>query len=180
MPFDTDKKIIDLRIRKTIPPKFRDLETDKEIKPCMDKNLFIYRGSGTGKTVFVCTVAKEYIKKGERVRFYSYPKLLMELQNLYFKGNTELTAVDLAKDIADFNGVIILDDLGSEKITDFTRQLTYYIINEREQWLMPLIMTSNFSLDEIDKKIDSRISSSIAGMCEIIKLKGKDRRLKSQ
>lgn len=160
-----------------IPPKYRDLDTDKSLNGFMDKNLFIYGGSGVGKTVFVCSIAKEYIKRNERVRYYNYPKLIMELQNLYMKNSREFTAVDLAKDIADFNGVIVLDDLGAEKLTDFTRQITYYIINEREQWLVPLIITSNFDLDTIDSMVDPRISSRIAGMCEVIKFTGKDRRL---
>jgi len=51
------------------------------------------------------------------------------------------------------------------------------IINYREQNKLQTIITSNFTLDEIDKYIDRRISSRIAGMCEIIRMSG-DKRLK--
>ena len=73
---------------------------------------------------------------------------------------------------------MIIDDIGAEKLTEFVRQTFYYIINEREQWLKKTIITSNYSLDELDEYIDGRISSRIAGMCEIVELGGKDRRVK--
>jgi len=44
---------------------------------------------------------------------------------------------------------------------------------------LPTIITSNFGLNEIDEMIDSRISSRISGMCEVLQIKGKDRRLKT-
>ena len=74
---------------------------------------------------------------------------------------------------------LFLDDLGAEKLTDFVRQITYYILNEREQHQLLTVITSNFSIKDLDKQIDSRISSRIAGMCEILKFTGKDQRLKS-
>ena len=80
--------------------------------------------------------------------------------------------------MAKFEGWLAIDDIGAEKLTEFVRQITYYILNEREQRELPTLITSNFSLMEIDEMIDSRISSRIAGMCEVIKLSGKDRRLK--
>jgi len=41
---------------------------------------------------------------------------------------------------------------------------------------MQTIITSNFTLDEIDMYIDRRISSRIAGMCEVVRMSG-DKRL---
>ena len=63
-------------------------------------------------------------------------------------------------------------------MTDFVKQIIYFIINEREQRCLTTIITSNFSLAQLDEHIDSRISSRIAGMCKVIQLSGRDRRLK--
>jgi len=73
--------------------------------------------------------------------------------------------------------VLFLDDLGAEKMTDFVRQSLYAIINYREQHELPTIITSNYNLSNISGKIDDRIASRIAGMCEVIEIKGNDRRL---
>jgi DNA replication protein DnaC len=53
------------------------------------------------------------------------------------------------------------------------------IINYREQNKLQTIITSNFTLDEIDMYIDRRISSRIAGMCEVVRMSG-DKRLKQR
>ena len=74
--------------------------------------------------------------------------------------------------------ILFLDDLGAEKLTDFVRQITYFILNEREQNELTTVITSNFSLKQLDEQIDQRISSRIAGMCEILKFTGDDRRIK--
>ena len=73
--------------------------------------------------------------------------------------------------------ILILDDLGSEKITEYLRTTFYYIFNEREIWERPTIITSNLSLEELDNHLGARVSSRIAGSCEVLKFTGKDRRL---
>lgn len=166
-----------------VPPKFRDILTDKKelLKNCINKSIFCYGNSGTGKTVFATSLAISYIKADKKVKYCSYPAFIMELRNAYRKDNPDIkTPWDIAEDVAKFNGVLILDDLGAEKTTDFVREITYFILNEREINLLTTIITSNFSLDELNNMIDSRVSSRIAGMCEVLHFTGEDRRIKKR
>ena len=140
-----------------------------------EKNLFITGKSGIGKTVLASLIVKECIKNKIPFKWLGYSAFIMELQNLY-RFDSE-SPFEVAEEISRYDGVLIIDDLGSEKLTDFVRQITYFLINEREQRMLPLIITSNFSLEEIANQVDVRISSRIAGMCKLIKLNGKDRRL---
>jgi len=162
-----------------IPKKFWCIDTEKpldeyEYKIC---SLFLHGKAGVGKTVLACSLAKLYIRQGYEVKFISYPAFIMDLQGMFLYKDAD--AYGYAKEVACFKGELIIDDLGAVKLTDFVRQITYYIINEREMKCLPTIITSNFGLNEIDEMIDSRISSRISGMCEVLQIKGKDRRLKT-
>jgi DNA replication protein DnaC len=159
-----------------IPIKYRKIDCDKELmEKNFSQNLFITGKSGVGKTVLAAGIAKECIKKRRLFKWLSYSAFIMELQSLYKSDNE--SPFERAEEVANFDGVLFIDDLGANKPTEWVRQITYYIINEREQRMLPIVITSNFSLEEIAEQIDTRISSRIIGMCKTIKLSGKDRRL---
>ena len=162
-----------------IPIKFRDIECDKPdiVKQGSEQSMFITGTAGVGKTVLMSGIIKEILKIKERkVEWLSYPGFIMELQSLFKKDN-DITPFERAEEIASFPGTLAIDDIGAEKITAFVQQITYYIINYREQEMLHTLITSNFSLQQIDDQIDTRVSSRIGGMCKIVKLTGKDRRL---
>lgn len=188
-----DKKEREIRIasviEREIPKKFREIETDKVdiLDRHFRKSLFISGGVGAGKTVFACS----YLKRAARekpylpelrdcpvhdhsIQFISYPKFIMKLQSAF--RDDSVNPESIASEVASSRAIICIDDLGAEKLTEYVKQITYYIINEREQNELPILITSNFSLDQIDKMIDPRVSSRISGMCEILRFSGKDRR----
>lgn len=159
-----------------LPPKFTQQRfDDKHLAPHLNKSIFACGGTGTGKTTFMCDLAKLYVRDGHKISFISYPAFIMRLQASFRV--QEDNPFLIAREVAMFRGFLIIDDLGAEKLTDFVRQITYYIFNEREQWCLPVGITSNFKLSELDEQIDPRISSRIAGMCEVRKFSGPDRRV---
>jgi len=174
---EQEQQRIDDEIKRCIPKKYWHIDTDKQdqLKQSLDRHLFVNGDTGTGKTVFVCSLGKEYIRRKIKIKFISYIALIMRMQCSFKKENR--TSWDIANDISRFSGVLILDDVGAEKMTEFVRQMTYYIINEREQRDLRTLITSNFSLGELNNQIDPRISSRIAGMCKVLKFKGEDRRI---
>ena len=171
-------RIHELIVSSGIPPKYRSITTDRKYKHLVnDKGVFIYgSNAGTGKTVMACSIAIEHMKQVRKATFKSVPTIVMELQDSFRKESGDESAYDKLKELAQVE-VLVLDDLGAEKMTDFVRQSLYYLINEREQWDRTTIITSNYTLEEIGNNLDSRLASRIAGMCAVINLKGKDRRL---
>ena len=137
--------------------------------------LFIHGPSGVGKTFLTASLARELFVRGSDVkwRFESLPRLVMEIQDCFHKKTSSL---DFLKEIVE-SEILVLDDLGVEKLTEFVYQAIYFVLNEREMNCRPTLITSNFSLAEIQDKFDSRISSRIAGMCRVIELRGSDRRI---
>jgi DNA replication protein DnaC len=73
--------------------------------------------------------------------------------------------------------MLCLDDLGAEKITDWSRQMLYLIIDRRYRDIRPSIITSNLTIKQIAQQVDDRIASRIAETSEVIKLTAEDRRL---
>jgi len=90
-------------------------------------------------------------------------------------------AMQSARAILRFPGVVLLDDLGAERddslkedsrITDMLNA----IISEREKWQRRTLVTSNLSLDAIATRYGPRTSSRLDGG-KVVKFTGKDRRL---
>ena len=186
-----------------IPTKYRrmDWKLSKAVAPYLEssRGLCLVGPVGVGKTANLCLLARDWILKWaketeisdeelgsfrsyERLaestwRFISFPAFVMEIQDAWRREETEETALARLKRVAQIPRLII-DDLGAEKLTDYVRQAIYYLINEREQWARSTYITSNFALRELDRQLDSRISSRIAGMCDIKALKGEDMRLR--
>lgn len=166
------------QLEAVIPAHFRNIDTDKEatLEKSLGKSLYITGRAGTGKSVFMYSLAKRYIRAGEPVKVIRFTSWVMEMQSLF--RNEKANPFNEARQIAAFKGVLFIDDLGSEKITEYVRQLIYFILDEREQGNLTTVITSNLTLDEIDVNIDKRSSSRILGMCEVLKTTGEDRRIK--
>lgn len=72
---------------------------------------------------------------------------------------------------------LILDDLGVEKVSDWSRTILYSLLNYRYNELLPTIITSNFNLPWIAQNLDDRLASRLAEMGIVVDLGGKDNRL---
>lgn len=163
-----------------VPPKYLGVVTDKKelLDTCFKaKNgVFLHGKVGTGKTVFACSLVRETVlNSNSRIEFVSSPFLIMQIQDS-FRDKSEETSLELLKKYSE-EEILLIDDLGSEKMTDFVRQSLYYVINYREQYLLKTIITSNYNLKQLSEYIDPRISSRIAGMCDVYQFVGDDRRL---
>jgi DNA replication protein DnaC len=73
--------------------------------------------------------------------------------------------------------LLILDDLGAEKTSEFALSAIYTIIDERINYEKRTIVTTNLSLQEIEEKMDARLASRLSGM-KIIKINMPDYRKK--
>ncbi len=69
--------------------------------------------------------------------------------------------------------LLILDDLGAEKGSDWTRERLYSLIDYRYREMVPMIVTGNVPLD----RIEERIASRLLGGGVVAVLLGPDRRL---
>lgn len=120
--------------------------------------------TGSGKTHLACAFLNE-IKSYDPAKFISVPALLVKARSC-FSDNSPFTEDELIREYTKCS-VLCLDDLGAEKTTAYSIQVLYLIIDQRIAEGKRTIITTNLSLQEIEKQIDRRIASRIAGMVNI-------------
>lgn len=122
---------------------------------------------------YIARMLKFKVKRILRnIIFISAVDLLSEIKYSYESNDTEQTVRKYEN-----CGLLIMDDLGIEKSTEWTHELFYKIIDTRYKEMRPIIITTNLSEAEIKNKLSERILSRIYEMCIGVKLKGKDYRL---
>jgi DNA replication protein DnaC len=72
--------------------------------------------------------------------------------------------------------LLLLDDVGAAKDTQFTEDVTYRLVNHRYEQNLPMILTTNLRVDDLRKAIGDRTASRLAAMCTQVELRGTDRR----
>jgi DNA replication protein DnaC len=149
------------------------------------RGLWLMGDTGTGKTTLGMLIAKEALAVGKTVAVYFTPKLLTQIRQTYQATDSEdaydaffkrLTSVDL----------LYIDDLGSERHTDWVVEQLYALINERYENERSMLVTSN-AIGNVDKgqrlleeQIGARSVSRLVEICgDPLPLFGPDQRVES-
>lgn len=175
--------------KKYIPNRFKEAEiSDKSVEDFMlgefsthSRGLYLYGDCGTGKTynlygVFKLLVANKLLKQIEEIpSVINIVEFFSELKQTFEDSDSEAQIVDKIKT----DRILLIDDFGTEKLSDWTIEACYRLINHRYVEMKPTFFSSNLSLEEIAKRMGDRFASRIAEMCKIIKIEGEDRRLRT-
>ena len=134
-------------------------------------NLLFYGNSGTGKTFLSWCIAKELLDKGFLVVYKTSDDLLRALKDIKFNNDTDLENLLINCDL------LIIDDLGSEQITDFSSTELFTLINQKILKNKKMLISTNLSLPLISKRYSERISSRIIGEFKLFKFFAEDIRI---
>jgi DNA replication protein DnaC len=137
--------------------------------------LYLSGPVGTGKTHLAACLVNELIKREIRVLFGNVLDLLGRLRRSYDEDaqEEEWRIIDELASVP----LLIIDDLGKEKVSEWVEQTLYRVVNARYCENRALVVTSNFSLSELEsryREIGPALASRIAEMCEGVRLMGKD------
>lgn len=72
--------------------------------------------------------------------------------------------------------LLLLDDLGAAKSSEWVEEVGYRLINDRYQDMRPAVFTTNLPLSELREGLGDRIASRLVETCDIVTLTGPDRR----
>ena len=135
--------------------------------------LLFYGTVGTGKTYAAACICNAVVDMGYRAVFTSIPRIINKVQS-GFDGRQEY--IDFLCNVP----LLVIDDLTAERNSEFAKEITFQVIDGRCSAKLPLVATTNLTLDEIKGKgadtATARILSRLLEMCVPVEVTGDDQR----
>lgn len=135
--------------------------------------VMLYGTVGTGKTHLAASIGNYIVyEHGYDVYFMPFTELLNTLKNNmndkdFIKGFMKrLYNTDL----------LIMDDLGKEKYTDWAAEQLFSLLDNRYRDCKPIIVTTNYTPQQLSQRVDEAIMSRLIGTCTVIGMNGRDYR----
>ena len=140
-----------------------------------EKPLLLLSGNkGAGKTHLACGILQEvFARHGQRGQFWPVVDLL-DRYRATFDEDRATETVEAVDAQLRHCAVLVLDDLGTHKSTEWAEERLFRLIDERYRDLRPLVVTTNVGLLELPDRIKSRLAD---GSCStLVNFTGPDRR----
>ena len=134
-----------------------------------NKGLLLYGGTGGGKSFFAACIANALLDQAIPCYFTSVAEIVSRVRN---GDRSEIDGLSRFK-------LLVLDDLGVERSTEYMSEMVYNIVDARIRSGLPLIVTSNYTATEIKGATDmqiKRVFSRLYEACIPYEIKHPDRR----
>lgn len=129
--------------------------------------LVLWGDVGTGKTFFAACIANALVEQNVSVKMTNFSTILNDL----FAESDKNKYLDRLNK----HSLLIIDDLGIERGTEYALEQVYNVIDTRYKSGKPLIVTTNLTLDELKFPTDiphKRIYDRVLGMCVPVMFNG--------
>lgn len=131
-----------------------------------NQGLLLYGPVGTGKSFTAACIANELLDKNVSVVMTSFVKILQNIQ-----GEDESGYISMLNNAK----LLILDDLGTDRNTDYALEKVYNIVDSRSRVSKPMILTTNLDLQDMMQAEDiryKRIYDRILETCYPVRVSG--------
>ena len=135
------------------------------------RNLLFTGNPGTGKSFLSQCIAKDLLDKGFLVVYRTIDEILSDLKVIKFKNNFDIESLLLNCDL------LIIDDLGTEQVTDFTISELFTFLNKKLLKQKKMLISTNLSTEALTRNYDERICSRHMGNITTLKFIGDDIRI---
>lgn len=179
----------------TIPPRFKDrtlagylprtatstrgAEAATKLAARTIGSLVLSGPAGVGKTHLAAAVLNERIGL-----WCNVPELMAMLKEQMGSSRHELLdndrqpATDYAEHLGNYPGLVVLDDLGREKVSDWTGEVVYVLINTRYEHQRPTLVTTNLTGAELGASPYWPAISRLAEDGALVEITAPDHRLR--
>ena len=154
-----------------------------EAFPVVDRGLFFLGPPGVGKTHLAVAVLQQVVlTRGARGLFYDTRDLLRVIRSTY-DPVVRTTEIEILRPVMEAD-LLVLDDLGAEKTSEWVEETLNLIVNTRYNERRVTVFTSNYDdvpdeteINSLLGRIGHRMRSRLHEMCEFVELDGADYRM---
>lgn len=140
--------------------------------------LLLWGNVGTGKSFFAGCIANALLDQGVPVLMTNFSRILNALTGMFSDDRNKYI------DSLNHYSLLIIDDLGMERGTEYALEQVFNVIDARLRSNLPLIVTTNLTLDELKHPADlahERIYSRVLERCILLKINNQNiRQMKAQ
>lgn len=132
--------------------------------------LLFMGNAGTGKTHLAAAITNYIVSElGIAVKFGNFIDILSDIKKSF------RTDDDIVRELKDIP-LLVTDDLGKERSSEWSESILYEVINGRYEDYMPTIITTNLTPKQIEKRFGEAVLSRLSEMCTGVLMNGKDYR----
>lgn len=137
--------------------------------PKTSGNLLFMGSAGLGKTHLTLAIVGEVIERGFIPVYGAAENLFSQIEKEKFTGENRGAYDAMIK-----SDLLVIDDLGAEMATAFTKSALYNLVNTRLLANRPTVINTNLTMKEIEARYTPRISSRLIGSFDAYKFIGPD------
>lgn len=126
---------------------------------------------GVGKTGLAIAALRQRMAAGPTAGlFLQAPALLVRIRATY--ATDSVTTEQALLDTLTAVPLLVLDDIGAERVTDWVREKLFLLVNHRHDWQLPTIFTTNLDRAGLGRHLGDRITSRIVEMSTWVDMTG--------
>jgi DNA replication protein DnaC len=136
------------------------------------RSLVLWGPHGRGKTGLAVSALRDRIERAATdALFITTPKLLDRIRATYSGGEGAGAEADVLHAVETVP-LLVLDDLGAERVTEWQREKLFTILNARHDALLPTIYTTNLNPKTLGTHLGERTVDRLKQDCVWIELGG--------
>lgn len=155
-----------------IPSKKEDHEDMVSVPPAMEL-IASAAQEDSEESLSVPSLSQDEIERHVHIEYWAILDLVSELRTAAMEGDQSISRRCRECDL------LVIDDLGREKISDFILQELQRIIDWRYREILPIAVSTNLKKSDISLRYDEHTASRWLGSCKVVEIAGPDYRVQS-